>query len=231
MDWPRSSVPQKDRRLAVAFNDYALVAAGMAGGDNYAYTFRQGCIAGQNAQLSGLGQWLEILAQISGPGSLIGEGGVGQFQPLDAVGGLGKGRDQFAAVVIAGIPSTVIAVQVGIDHQIYVLRSYAELGQATQQTALPFQADKAPFFFGQFVAVAGIDQDALSGRINEQAPLGKRQSISFVGFHDPLPESFGDQPEQSATIFPVDAVGDNVKINVTQSHGPAPQARDSWFRT
>ena len=145
------------------------------------------------------------------------------------IDGVGESRHQVAVPVIIGVAPTVVPVQVGVDHQVDLLRRHAHRRQAANQAPVSLEAHEAALLLGELVAVAGIDQERMPAGLDEQAVQLNADAVLLVRLGELLPLSLGHQAEKPGAIEPVFAIRDQVETGVAQSHGQTPPQEGQGF--
>src|SRR5208337_1144760 len=139
-----------------------------------------------------------------------------------------KCGDYLSSFVTHRVPAAVVEVKMGIDDDVDVFGRDSGSGEIREQLrGLTVELDHA---FGEFVAHAGLNQDILLARADEERVQPCCHIVLFVRHDFARPHDFGNHAEKRAAIERVSAVGENTEFKIAESDGghatSVPQTED-----
>ena len=145
-------------------------------------------------------QWHEVVGDEGGP--VLRAGVVGQVPLglLRIVGGLGKGRYPFVAVLDGGAAG-VVEMEMGQDHIGHRLGAEANRGQGRLQRVFRLPEGKhVALFIAPLAAHARIHQYQPALPFDEQMAQGQFDAVGLIGGIGPLPQRLGHGAEHGAAV-------------------------------
>ena len=207
--------PRKRRDWPASSTQTAWMLCGVARNGDGADALCQFLVAVDELQLAGAAQGFPVVGEVGAAGAFVGEGGIGHFEALDEIAGVGEGGDGFAIgvgwIAPVGAAAGVVGVEVGHEDDVDVFRSEADAVQVGGETPVVVgHAEDAPLLGGDFVALAGVDQDQAGGRWDEEGAHLHGDAVFVVGADDAFPEDAGHEAEEAAAVDQLAAVADDV---------------------
>src|SRR5688572_4354099 len=188
-------------------------------------------VAVQHLELPGVGDGLEVGAEVARAGALVGLPGELEVAALDDVGRVRKGGAEDALVVAdaggvaVGVAARMVEVEMGIDDPLHVGGRVAGIVQRVEQLG---RRTFAPAPRGILDAVdlaelrvvlgadGGIDEDQAVAVLDQQAAHRERDAVPLVGGDLPVPERLRHDAEHGAAVEALEAA----------LEGVAPEAAD-----
>jgi hypothetical protein len=113
----------------------------------------------------------------------------------------------------------MVEVQVRVDDDVDILGFQVQLLEFTREGARVIDTINLVEFCVEFISDAGLDQNVVAARLDQQASQANADSIAGIGRDSFLPHRLGNYREHLSAIEMETSVGNSVKIECAKFHG------------
>jgi hypothetical protein len=157
------------------------------------------------------------ILHIAGVIPLRGVVGIFPFAALDKVSCARKSRHE-PSILTANIPPAMIEVQVSINNDINIFGLKVQLRELGGESSGVIHPINLITFCVEFISDAGLHQNVLAARLDQQARQAKADAIQGVGWDFFLPQYLGNNREHLPAIEPKTSVGKSVEFECAEFH-------------
>ena len=212
-----AEVPQEEDGLAAGPDLDRVMSGGVAGGVDQRYARDDLLLSFDEPELIRLLERRPVFGPVGDRRPLVPIGRRQVVFPRHDVGGVGKvGRHRLT--LPAGVASTVVEMEMGVDDQVDVARLHSKARQAGNDVRLPADTVDVLFLGGVFPSGARVHQDGFMRSADEEAVESETNPVAAVRTQLPFPEDPGHDPEYGASVQADGAVGDVIESEPSQPH-------------